>query len=147
MRKIRYTRTLIYCDGDQLIEAEDAIGGHYLGLLIEQGAELDRYLVVGVSPSALQSYKLGRIDLRAVICRRELDEWYLAQTEPAFDRSIELTPQTGEIPESHLPSGGFLPQPLIDIGCESNSNDLGTVFAHIPESSAKTFSFATISSK
>ena len=47
------TFILDYYDGIQAFAAQDPIGDHYVGSIIERTSENDRYLVVGARPERL----------------------------------------------------------------------------------------------
>ena len=64
MKTIRHTATLFYYDGPQVFEARDAIGGHYVAVMVEPQGEQDRYLVAGVAPERLRQFRSGTLDLR-----------------------------------------------------------------------------------
>ncbi len=110
MKTIRQTTTLFYYDGPQVFEARDAIGGHYVGVMVECKQELDCYLVAGVSPERLRQFRSGLLDLRSLLVEeREEDGWYLAIAEKGFDQPLTLMEQRTPLAESSfLPDPGFL---------------------------------------
>ena len=67
MKHLRYRSTLYYYDGPQVIEARDTIGGHYVGVLVDDANGLDRYLCAGVAPERLDDFRNGRLDLRTLM--------------------------------------------------------------------------------
>ena len=85
MKKIYFKQTLFYHDGIQLFEALDVIGGHYICLLVDIGEEVDQYLVIGVSPEKIQDFLVGILDLRDLILKREIPEWFLATSDTGID--------------------------------------------------------------
>ena len=82
MKTIRHTTTLFYYDGPQVFEARDAIGGHYVAVMVEPENGQDRYLVAGVAPERLRQFRSGTLDLRSLLAEAGAEEWYLA---PAVD--------------------------------------------------------------
>jgi len=67
MKTVRHTMTLVYYGGPQVFEARDAIGGHYIAVLVEPVEEKDRYLVAGVEPERLRRFRIGTLDLRSLL--------------------------------------------------------------------------------
>ena len=67
MKTIRHTTTLFYYDGPQVFEARDAIGGHYVAVMVEPEGGHDRYLVAGVEPERLRQFRAGLLDLRTLL--------------------------------------------------------------------------------
>lgn len=51
MKSIHHFATLFYYDGVQIFEGRDAIGGHYLALMIEPVEGEDCYFLAGVEPN------------------------------------------------------------------------------------------------
>ena len=108
-KTIRYNSTLDYCDGIQVFDARDPIGGHYVALLVEQPKDVyGRYLVVGVAPKELQAFRLGKTDLRSLIGGTNAQDWYLANVDGDIHDQIVLEPRQGAIPEAYLPEPGFV---------------------------------------
>ena len=64
MRPIGQISTLVYYDGVQVFEGLDSVGGHYVGVLIDDSGAADRYLVAGVAPERLRQFRAGAIELR-----------------------------------------------------------------------------------
>ena len=106
MKTIRHTTTLFYYDGPQVFEARDAIGGHYIAVLIEPAEGRERYLVAGVEPEHLRQFRSGVLDLRSLLTERVESGWYLGTAEGGLDHPLSLVPQETSIAES-----GFLPDP------------------------------------
>lgn len=108
MITIRHTKTLFYYDGPQVFEARDAIGGHYLGVMVEQADGLDQFLIKGVSPEKLRTFRNGSIDLRTLLLDNAIDRWFLALAPNGFDEPFVVT-EHGEPLEntSYLPDSGF----------------------------------------
>ena len=109
MKTIRHTATLFYYDGPQVFEAQDAIGGHYIAVMIEPENGLDRYLVTGVAPERLRQFRASTLDLRTLLTEGGVEEWYFATVADGLDRPLVLEPQTAQLVDSGLlPDGGFL---------------------------------------
>lgn len=109
MTTIHYTATLFCYDGPLIIESRDEIGGHYVGVLVSEINEPDKYLIKGVSPSRLAEFRAGKIDIRSLLLHMEQDEWYLSDLNPDFNLPMSLMPQNDDIKESgFLPDEGFL---------------------------------------
>ena len=119
MKSIRHTNTLFYYDGPQVFEARDAIGGHYVAVML--GSELrpetaapsdgpsDRYLVAGVAPERLRQFRVGTIDLRSLLVSSDDDEHYVATARDGVENALELERLTTPLIESgHLPDEGFV---------------------------------------
>ena len=110
MKTIHHTQTLFYYDGPQVFEARDAIGGHYVAVMVEPESGLDRYLVVGVSPENLRQFRSGTLDLRSLLTQDEDEgEWYLAILETGLDQPLPLAVQSRSLIKSGLlPDAGFM---------------------------------------
>jgi hypothetical protein len=109
MKTIRHTATLFYYDGVQVFEARDAIGGHYIAVMVEPVDGFDRYLLAGVEPGRLRRFRAGMLDLRELLLERAETDWYVAVPRHGFDAPLELEPQThllGNSPD--LPEPGFV---------------------------------------
>ena len=79
MRRLHYQNTLYYYDGPQVIELRDAIGGHYVGVLVDVVDGQDRYLCTGVAPERLADFRIGGVDFR-VLMTEQADGSYLFAT-------------------------------------------------------------------
>ncbi len=109
MKTIRHTTTLFYYDGPQVFEARDAIGGHYVAVMVEPQDGLDRYLVAGVAPERLRQFRSGKLDLRSLLAEAGADEWYLATAQAGLDKPLALLAQSTPIAGSGLlPDEGFV---------------------------------------
>jgi len=109
MKTIRYTATLFYYDGPQVFEARDAIGGHYVAMMVEPENSQDRYLVAGVEPERLRQFRAGLIDLRTLLTERSVEEWFLTVAGNDLGEPLELHPGQGRLTEgAFLPDAGFL---------------------------------------
>ena len=47
MKTVRYESTLFYYDGPQVFEARDAIGGHYVAVMVDSGPRSSTALAIG----------------------------------------------------------------------------------------------------
>ena len=109
MKKIHHTDTLVYYDGAQVFEARDFAGGCYIGVLIDSLDNADRYVVTGVSPEQLNSFRAGALDLRTLLVQGSEDAWYLTQTCNDFAGPLALEEQSGSISDTdYLPAEGFV---------------------------------------
>lgn len=109
MKTVRHTTTLYYYDGPQVFEARDAIGGHYIAVMVEPDSGQERYLVAGVEPERLRQFRMGAIDLRSLLVERAEAEWYLATPGGGLDAPLSLQSQGGPLASyAHLPDPGFL---------------------------------------
>ncbi len=108
MRAIRHTSTLAYCDGVQVFEGRDSIGGRYVGVWVEAAADADRYLVAGVAPERLREFRAGGVDLRTLLLDARGGEWLLADVKDGFEGP--MTPRPIDNPAEcsrFLPDEGF----------------------------------------
>ena len=119
MKTIVHHSTLFYYDGPHVFEARDAIGGHYIAVMVgpeppraarnamrEQG---ERYLVAGVAPDRLRLFRSGDIDLKSLLLESVPDEHYLAAVESAIDQPLRLKRLRTPLADSDfLPDPGFL---------------------------------------
>ena len=109
MKTIHYTTTLLHYDGPQIFEARDAVGGHYVALLIEPHDGRERYLVVNVAPEKLRQFCSSMFDLRSLLIGAGKDERYITTTEADLTQPIAIDPQNIPIEESQfLPDDGFV---------------------------------------
>ena len=109
MNSVRHHATLYFYDGPQVFEARDAIGGHYVGLLVHSGPNGNRYLIAGVSPSHLGRFRTGASDLRSLLLANAESPWFLAEGDAELSQPLQLELQT--TPRSqcpHLPDDGFV---------------------------------------
>lgn len=109
MKTIRHTTTLFYYDGPQVFEARDAIGGHYVAVMVHPKGGLDQYLVAGVEPERLRQFRAGTLDLRSLLTGAGAEAWYVATAVAGLDQPLALVPQTVALASSDLlPDAGFL---------------------------------------
>lgn len=105
MKTIHHTHTLFYYDGPQVIEALDAIGGHYVAVLVED----ETYLVTGAPPARLREFRAGKLDLRSLLLETGREEWFLALASTGLGSPLVLRPQQVSIENSGwLPEAGFV---------------------------------------
>lgn len=108
MKTVRHTTTLFYYDGDQVFEARDAIGGHYIAVMVTPEAGRDRYIVAGVAPERLRQFRVGALDLRTLLLERGEADWYFGAFSAA-GTDLVIQPQVGSLTASDLlPEAGFL---------------------------------------
>ncbi len=109
MKTIRHTATLYYYDGPQVFEARDAIGGHYIGVMITPSDGRERYLIAGVEPERLRQFRIGTLDLRSLLLERTEATWFIARL--GNDPAGHLTTDEQSSPLSkfsELPESGFV---------------------------------------
>ena len=107
MKRICSKTTLFEYDGHQIFEAEDRIGGHYLGVAVLSKEQKDQFLVVGAEPEQLRKFRNGVIDLRSLIIDSSIDEWYLTESS-AEESTFEIKLQSGSLQDhDYLPDEGF----------------------------------------
>src|SRR5258708_2994189 len=105
MISVNLTTTLVYHDGPLLSEGRDPIGGHYLVMSVSDDAHGGRFVVAGISPDKLRSFKNGSIDLLEAFAERGIAEWFIGRPGNNNDALI-LVPQDMPLDES-----GLLPKP------------------------------------
>lgn len=106
MKTIRHTTTLYYYDGPQVFEARDTIGGHYVGVMVPPVGGRERYVIAGVEPERLRQFRVGALDLRALLLERSESSWFLA-----FPGATSEAPLEVELQSSALESFADLPEP------------------------------------
>ena len=119
MKTILHYRTLFYYDGPHVFEARDAIGGHYIAVMVgfeppdaagnAMRGQGERCLVAGVAPDRLRLFRSGAIDLRSLLLESVPSEHYLAAVDPAIDQPLRLERLRTPLADSDfLPDPGFL---------------------------------------
>ena len=109
MKTIRHTKTLFYYDGPQIFEARDAIGGHYIAIMLDSDSPNERYLVAGVAPEQLRQFRSGALDLRSLLIQSDDEERYLAKALVGLDRPLVLDRLPSSLMDSgFLPDAGFV---------------------------------------
>ena len=108
MKTVKITEILEYYDGILAFSAQDPIGGHYVGSLIEKTRKSDRYLVVGAKLEHLEDLRNGKIELRALLLETPGGEWYITTPEGTIDDPLTLEPQQTPLTETdYLPEAGY----------------------------------------
>ncbi len=133
MTTIRHLRTLYFYDGPQVIEARDAIGGHYVGVLIEPDGAHDRFLVCGVDPDRLREFRIGHLDLLALLTEQDEARYFLATVTGALSEPLHLTAINHEADiQGYLPDEGFvLHDPPIEDLTLREAHDRNTLVLNI----------------
>ncbi len=143
MRTIRHSTTLFYYDGPQVFEARDAIGGHYVAVMVEPHDGQDRYLVAGVEPERLRQFRAGSLDLRSLLVERTIEDWFLTFASDGLSGPLTLQPAPGRLAESaFLPDPGFVlhDRPAEDIALKEareRNNLVLEIAADPPEAAAE----------
>ena len=108
MKTVKITEILDYYDGILTFTAQDPIGGHYVGSIIERTSENDRYLIVGARPERLDDLRNGKVDLRALLLEAPDGEWYVTIPEGTIDDPMPLVLQHTLLADSvYLPDAGY----------------------------------------
>ena len=105
--ELRYTRTLDYCDGISIFEANDPIGGTYVASYLEAVDGGDRYLVVGCQPEMLRLFRHGGHDLRDLLEQSARHGWCVADLVGTKKPLVVRLIGDGNIPNQHLPEPGY----------------------------------------
>ena len=108
MIRIQRPYELVYCDGVQVFEGRDSMGGHYVGVWVETVADADRYLVAEVAPERLREFLAGGVDLRTLLLDARGSGWLLADVTDGFEGPMTLRPIDNPAECSRfLPDEGF----------------------------------------
>ena len=108
---INVNNVLYFYDGIQVFDATDGIGGHYIGLFVEDLPNGEwRFLVVGTFPESLQRFRMGEVDLRSLIEKRAEQDWFMVEAANDLGEHLPLLAQSGPIPEAYLPEADFVLQ-------------------------------------
>lgn len=108
MKTIKPTVVLDYYDGIQVFQGCDAIGGRYVGMLLDTDGEYDRYLVTGVRPHRLKQFRKGDLDLRTLLLEAPGGKWYIALANVEFGEPLALKRQSKPLAETDLlPDEGY----------------------------------------
>lgn len=107
--RIFFTSALFHCDGIQVFDGRDEIGGHFIAVMAGETDEGDPlYSLFGVSPVQLQQFRLGNLDLRTLIVNRPLRPWFVGQlVERDGQLIVEVQAQADDVPSDLLPDEGF----------------------------------------
>ena len=105
---IRPTKILDYYDGVLVFTGKDALGGQYVGSIIDTTNGIDRYLVKGATPERIKDLENARTDLRSLLLENPSDNWYLTFDGNAPDEPLELHLQDYPLEATDfLPSDGY----------------------------------------
>ena len=107
-KTITPTEILDYYDGVEIFAGRDRIGGNYVGMRVGTDANLDRYIVAGVSPHRLRHFRSGRVDLRTLFMETN-SEWFFTSANGAPGQLLDLEPGSGLAAATGLlPEEGYL---------------------------------------
>lgn len=144
MKDISFTNVLLYCDGPQIIEAQDDIGGSYIALLVDDIDGFDRYLICGIHPRKLRDFRVGNADLRSILVDSSTSEWGLVTvTDNAHDLPMSPEARSGPIDAAFLPDEGFFLHETYAIADEAlvkaheRNNLVLEVYVEPPESASE----------
>lgn len=105
---LKFVDTLVYYDGPQLVHAIDSIGTNYICVLVKNLETVGRFLCVSVSPTRLNYFLNGDIDLRVVLESPEIEEFFLGIEDEQIIDTLDISPiSKSEILEQWLPEPGF----------------------------------------
>ena len=108
MTTIKHTQTLVYYDGVQVFDGQDASGNKYTGAMIDTVGDVDRYLVVAALPDPLRRFYAGELDLRTLLLESSASGWYTALVDDDFAQPVSLDLQQRTLLEmDYLPEDGF----------------------------------------
>ena len=100
MKTIEPGAVLLYYDGAQIFEGRDAIGGHYIAMMIDTVANGDfRYLATGAKPESLRRFRVGDLSLRELFLDAPGGEWFFIDGDPLYGEPLTLVPQDGSLAE------------------------------------------------
>lgn len=147
MKTIKKTITLVavsdYYDGVLVFEGRDAIGGHYIAMLIDRvSSGVFRYVAVGANPERLRQFRVDELDLRTLFLEAPGGEWFFIYGDPLYGEPMTLEPQGGALAEREdlLPGEGYTldDSPVDDmaIRCAIESNTAVFEFSLEPPESA-----------
>ena len=109
MKTILPTETFVYYDGVAVFAGMDPVGNHYVGMIIDASESTDSYIVAGVSPEMLRSFRLGDVDLRTLFLQSPDENWYISRAECRPGDPLVLEPQAGSLLDTgYLPDEGFV---------------------------------------
>lgn len=107
---ITYTATLVYHDGVQVFEAKDRIGGSYVAIAVDEDASGEPlFAVVGVPPTQLQQFRLGKIDLLTLVSSESSQGWLAGALENSDTGVLQVNAEemSGALPADYLPEKDF----------------------------------------
>lgn len=105
-RYLTIKRTLVYCDGPQLLLCEDGRKISYLGLAIPHAELIHGFLAVQVSDEMLEDYLAEAVDLRFVFKRPRRNKYFLFALEEDNRGRFTLR-ETAQVEPEWLPDSGF----------------------------------------
>ena len=110
MKTIQPGAVLLYYDGARIFEGRDAIGGHYIAMMIDRVDNgVFRYVATGAKPERLLQFRAGELTLRKLFLDAPGGEWFFIDGDPLYGEPLTLEPQKGEIAEQDdlLPGPNF----------------------------------------
>lgn len=106
---IRHTRTLVYCDGPQVIEARADDGEEYVGVKVDSDGDNDRYLLKCVTAVGFRKFLAGNLDLRSLILGGSEKNWFLGVVAGVSGEFHDLTEHKDLLEfTGFLPDAGFI---------------------------------------
>ena len=110
MKTISPAEILVYYDGVEVFAGCDRIGGNYIGMMIDAEANLDRYLVTGISPQRLRHFRSGRVDPSVHFSRNRMVANGLSRSaDGASGQPLVLEQGIGPVEATgFLPEEGYL---------------------------------------
>ncbi len=117
-KKITSFETLVYYDGPEVVLVSDQISTKYVCALVVRGPESDKYFCTSISPSRLESFTSGSIDLRSIFDSSEANDFYTIELRDQEVTDIPILPiDFASLPQEWLPDEGFFlePQPTEDL--------------------------------
>ena len=108
-KTVKPTAILDYYDGVLLFEAQDLLGGHYIGAAGKPKDGYARFVVTGARPERLIEFRFGTLDLRTLLLEGPGGEWYITSTNGNLGESLVLEPQEGNLADitGLLPLEGY----------------------------------------
>ena len=117
MKTIEPGAVLLYYDGAQIFEGRDAIGGHYIAMMLNRVDDgVFRYVATGAKPERLRQFRVGELSLRELFLDALDDEWFFIDGDPLYGEPLTLLPQKGAIADQEdlLPGHFRMRGALID---------------------------------
>lgn len=132
MKTIKPVAVLLYYDGIQLFEGRDAIGGHYIAVLLGSEGKAERFLATGAKPERLRQFRVGELDLRTLLLEAPGGEWFFIDADAPYGEPLTLIPQKGTLNEREdlLPGEGYTMDdaPIDDLAWKRSREADNTVF-------------------
>ena len=110
MKTIQPGAVLLYYDGARIFEGRDAIGGHYIAMMIDRVDNgVFRYLATGAKPEQLRQFRAGELTLRKLFLDAPGGEWFFIDGDPLYGEPLTLEPQKGALADQDdlLPGPNF----------------------------------------